>query len=423
MPDPTAPSKPTLEFALRRHAVPRGVVIERNPDVVPLVARILGVVPRVFSYLEIWPPAFETYALVVPAFFELPFCDLGIGIGSKTRSLVAYASSRGHGCAYCSAHTAALGNVFSGAEENLEQNARALSDGVCQLPAPRDRAIVDYGVAVGRGGEFTCSSEVARLHEHFSARDVERIVLVAATMGLLNRCLDTLGMVLEGPLLEMARTHLAPTGWDESAVFDAATDQQLIDQETAPPPTLGPLGLVRAMAGAARFQGSRLKKYSGNIEDHAREALGFCPDYLLRLHSGTAKKTILHLLIDRMVRRDFPLDTALRCAIAARFCQANHDQGLAEDFERMAVHAVGRESIERLLASDFASSELLDVESICLAAAQEVAPAPVRLSPQTVARLRDHLSPEQIVEFVLTVSIASCLSRIARSLSADSKSS
>ena len=50
--------KPTLEFALRPHAVPRSVLVERYRPVMMMVRQILGVVPHAMSYFEIYPPAF-----------------------------------------------------------------------------------------------------------------------------------------------------------------------------------------------------------------------------------------------------------------------------------------------------------------------------------------------------------------------------
>ncbi len=44
-----------------------------------LVDTVLGVVPNCDPYLEIWPPAFRTYNIMVPNFLNLPVPVFGLG--------------------------------------------------------------------------------------------------------------------------------------------------------------------------------------------------------------------------------------------------------------------------------------------------------------------------------------------------------
>ncbi|MGH8999652.1 MAG: hypothetical protein ACRDY7_09705 [Acidimicrobiia bacterium] len=44
-----------------------------------LVDKLLGVVPNCDPYLEIWPPAFRTYNIMVPNLLNLPVPVFGIG--------------------------------------------------------------------------------------------------------------------------------------------------------------------------------------------------------------------------------------------------------------------------------------------------------------------------------------------------------
>ncbi|CAN0445827.1 unnamed protein product, partial [Ectocarpus sp. 12 AP-2014] len=54
-----------------------------------------GVTPRCDQYLELWPPGFETYNVMVPNLFDIPFCDFGVGtLTPDLRSIPAYVSSR-----------------------------------------------------------------------------------------------------------------------------------------------------------------------------------------------------------------------------------------------------------------------------------------------------------------------------------------
>ena len=54
-----------------------------------------GVTPRCDQYLELWPPGFETYNVMVPNLFDIPFCDFGVGtLDPDVRSISAYVTSR-----------------------------------------------------------------------------------------------------------------------------------------------------------------------------------------------------------------------------------------------------------------------------------------------------------------------------------------
>lgn len=54
-----------------------------------------GVTPRCDQYLELWPDGFETYNVMVPNLFDIPFCDFGVGtLNPDIRSIAAYVTSR-----------------------------------------------------------------------------------------------------------------------------------------------------------------------------------------------------------------------------------------------------------------------------------------------------------------------------------------
>lgn len=56
---------------------------------------ISGVTPRCDQYLELWPEGFETYNVMVPNLFDIPFCDFGMGtLTPHMRSIPAYVASR-----------------------------------------------------------------------------------------------------------------------------------------------------------------------------------------------------------------------------------------------------------------------------------------------------------------------------------------
>lgn len=207
----------TLERALRAHAIAEDELFRRHRPLLRLVQRVLGVVPHAARYLEIWPPAFETYNLMVPAFLDIPRCDLGLGISPDLRSLAAYVSSRSFGCAYCSAHTAVMGTVFRGPGGSLDRNKEALEAETCPVFTGKDRAVARYAAAVGALPSQVSAEHRAGLASHLKPVDEEAVVLATTTMGFLNRFMDALGTVLEWEILKAGEAHLSASGWAPGA--------------------------------------------------------------------------------------------------------------------------------------------------------------------------------------------------------------
>jgi len=96
----------TLFAILQPHIVPMETLRARGyGSVLEIVQLLLGVVPTCDMLLEIWPPAFHAYNVIVPNFLNLPALLLGVGTRpSSLITLAMYVSSRAAECAYCSAH-------------------------------------------------------------------------------------------------------------------------------------------------------------------------------------------------------------------------------------------------------------------------------------------------------------------------------
>src|SRR5829696_6494462 len=96
----------TLVPLLRDQMVPWETLEERHRAMLELVRLLLGVVPNCDQYLEIWPPAFRTYNVMVPNFLNLPAPVFGMGgAPGEVVGLGMYVSSRVAECSYCTAHS------------------------------------------------------------------------------------------------------------------------------------------------------------------------------------------------------------------------------------------------------------------------------------------------------------------------------
>src|SRR5262245_29624173 len=93
-----------LTELLEDDAVPMETLTARYGALLELVRKLLGIVPNCDPYLEVWPPAFRSYNVMVPNLLNLPFMVWGMAAPRSSVGLAMYVSSRTAGCMYCSAH-------------------------------------------------------------------------------------------------------------------------------------------------------------------------------------------------------------------------------------------------------------------------------------------------------------------------------
>ena len=193
---------------LKQDAVSFETLHERYGSLLELVRKLIGVVPNCDPYLEIWPPAFRTYNVMVPNLLNLPFLIWGMGAPRATVGLAMYVSSRAANCPYCSAHTCSFA-IRRGA--TVDEVAAALEDDPKLGLA--DRSAVRVARSLARVPiEFT-HEEGVELRRHFSEGQAEWIVLSIAMMGWLNKTMDALGIPLELTTAKEVQGVISRSGW------------------------------------------------------------------------------------------------------------------------------------------------------------------------------------------------------------------
>ena len=150
----------TLVPLLKDDAIPMETLHERYGPLLELVRVLIGVVPNCDAYLEIWPPAFRTYNIMVPNLLNLPFSVFGVGSAPKDMvGLGLYVASRAAECPYCSAHTCSFA-LRRGAV--LETVANALSQDAAFTP--RERATIAVARSLARVPcELTAEEKAVRV--------------------------------------------------------------------------------------------------------------------------------------------------------------------------------------------------------------------------------------------------------------------
>jgi hypothetical protein len=371
---------------LEKDAVPFEALHARYGSLLELVRRLLGVVPNCDSYLEIWPPAFRTYNVMVPNLLNLPFMVWGFGAPRSTVGLAMYVSSRTAGCMYCSAHSCTFA-LRRGA--TVDEVASAL-DGEPAL-TEADRAAVRVARALAVVPAAIGDEDRAGLRRHFSEKDAEWVVLAIAMMGFLNKAMDALGVPLEEATASEVDDVISPSGWAPGQHMRGAV-------RPGDPPGADSLatrlGLVRYAPQAIKLD----KAWTRGVPDrwpavgeYLRDRTGHCFPVLSRLRHRRAVRAIA-----AMIRENLGGESVIGL-----------DNKLAAGL--IYAHTVGNPSLAEELRA-LGARELSDSPTQTLARAISSSPTAVDRGVLGSSRA---IPPAGIVELVTFVSVLQMLHRLS----------
>jgi alkylhydroperoxidase family enzyme len=414
LPYPARMPSPTLEAALRPHAIDRDEVVRRYPGPAALVERILGVVPSAVGYFEIWPPALVTYNLTVPTLFDVPKCDLGLGISPDLRAVVAHAASRGFGCRYCMAHTAVMGTVVRGPLTAPQISSRVLGIRDVESLGTHARAAADYAYAIAAIPSKVTPEHRAALGRAFRPAHVEAVVMVASAMGYLNRYMDTLGTVLETAILDSVSGSLGDAGWDPGQHFD----ESMGEGEARGLARRSRLSLVREIPQAVAYEREALREVPAAgpaIAERLRETIGFVPYYFETISRDAVRRLFAHYWLERLTTPGVDVSVATKYVMGWIVAKAADNATLAGHFA-FAAHRAGVSvaDLQAALAAptDPAASAEAAAFALAHAASRTAADVP---TPVIEALMATH-QPASIIELLLVLSVGAALQRYTASL-------
>ncbi len=371
---------------LKSEAVPFETLHARYGGLLELVRTLIGVVPNCDPYLEMWPPAFRTYNVMVPNFLNLPLLIWGLGAPKDVVGLTLYTSSRTAGCAYCSAHTCSFA-LRRGA--TAEKVASALDDDPSNH-TPAERAAIAVARAMSRVPAALTGAHRDALATHFTEGDAEWLVLAASMMGFLNKFMDALGVELEPTTASEVSRVLSPTGWTPG--------QHLAELPPAGAPprpdgVLTKLGVVRHAPSALSLD----RKWTRGVPG-AWPAAG---EYL-KARTGHDFPVLGRLRHERAVRA---LATMLRDNLDAKASLIGVPAKLGAGI--VFAQVVGNAALEAELRQlgEITENEVIDT------LARAIAPSPSRVTDDVVERCRA-LAPAAVVEVVTFVSLMQLLHRL-----------
>jgi AhpD family alkylhydroperoxidase len=409
------PAPDSLAELLLPHVVPMAVLHGRYGALMELVRTLIGVVPNCDRYLEIWPPAFRTYNLVVPNLMNLPAAVFGIGGAPKAQvGLSMLMASRAADCPYCTAHTCSFALRRGATPETIAAALRgpgALS--------PPEAAVVAVATALGRVPCELTPDHRAALEAHFPRAQAEWIAMGAVAMGFLNKFMDATGVELEASTVAEVTTTLGSEWSPGRAGWGLAKGGA-----TAPPGA----DSLASKARILRFLPSALLldvRWQRGVPRHW-PAVG----RYLKQRTGHDFPVLGRVINQRCVRAiaavlSVNLDPTLcvlpmdeKILAGAIFAEVVGNVALAEDMAALALHhGVSASQLASArsfaLGTDTTTGDLSGTERAILNLARAAAPTPARITPDVVALCREAaLAPQAIVELICWLSVLQMFHRL-----------
>lgn len=376
----------TLAESMRADAVEFDELHKTYGPVLGLVKELLGVVPNCDMYLEIWPPAFRTYNLMVPGFLNLPALLFGTGAPKDMVGLALYESSRAADCNYCSAHTCSFA-LRRGATPDAVSGAGRL---------PREEAVADMARALSTMPHSFTIEHRREVERYFGAVDTEWIGFGVAMMGFLNKFMDAMGVDLEADSIADVSKLIGPTGWEVGQHGWDLRDPSSVGDKTPPIDSLGNYArIIKNAPGAVRLEKKWMKgipKDQVEARNYVFEQFGIDESIITR---ATLKKPAL-ALAGMLAENLRPQNTTIGLAHKALISRAFADVTQSDYIRTHADALVGRHGT------------VPDDDPLAAALAQLVAavgPSPAEVLPADVVDLRVELRPEQVVEAVAWISV------------------
>ena len=389
---------------LREEMVAWETLEERYGALLKLVEVLLGVVPNCDRYLEIWPPAFRSYNVMVPNFLNLPAPIFGLGgAPGEIVGLGMYVSSRVAECPYCTAHACSFA-LRRGA--SAEKVAQALMGGGDAEFTRGELATIAVARSLGRIPCELTAAERDELVDVFGASHAEWVVLGVVMMGFLNKFMNATGVELEQSVYSEVSQTLGSrwSAGSAGAALDGAAPAK------PPPPADGlatKLRVLPLVPGALRLDARwqrGVPKAAPQVGAYLRERVGHDFPVLARLRHRRAARAIAFMLRENLSAQEtvIGLDTKIRCGLV--FAEVIADETLAADVRALAAaHDVdpGQASADPRLDA-------------ALLLARAASPSPAEIDADVVDACRDSgLPPAAIVELVTWLAVLQMLHRLS----------
>ncbi len=416
----------TLAEVLAEDRIEFSELKEEYSPVLNLVNVLIGVIPNCDPYLEIWPPGFRTYNLIVPNFLNLPHALIGRGAPKDVVGLAMYESSRAADCMYCSAHTCSFALRRGSTAEAVTGESRSAGEAAAVAVAEALSTMPHrYTPELGR-----------ELQRHFSPTDTEWIVMGVCMMGFLNKFMDAVGVELEPEAVNDVSDLIGPTGWSigrhgwdglgDTPDNDGASGLRDNGAEPVdPPPTDSLSSLLRVLRnapGAIRLERRWMAGLPRDPEAsrrHIADTYGFDEPLLTTLGQPRTRRALAAVLRHNLDGTQSELGIQLKALVGLVFAHHAQNAHVIDRSKKLAAHSgVTAEIIETVAgynpdAADTDTAVFDDRTRAALNTAFRIASSPAQVDEATIAAAGKHLSSAETVEIAVWVSVLQLIHRLS----------
>lgn len=405
----------TFAAALSKDRVEFDVLHRRYGPVLNMVNVLIGVVPYCDRYLEIWPPGFRTYNLMVPNFLNLPATLVGRGAPKDLVGLGMYLSSRAANCNYCSAHTCSFALRRGSSTDAVTGETRS----------PAEQAVAAFAEALSSDPHYFTADLKAGLSQHLNDAEVEWVAMGVVMMGFLNKFMDAVGVELEPEAVNDVSGLISQTGWSVGQHGWAGVDDgngSSTHEKTLPPvDSIGTmLRVARNAPGAIRLE----KKWMAPIAKDADVAIseisdryGFDASMLSQMMHAKPQRALIAMLAENLNPSQSKLGIGLKSLVGLIFGTHVDNAYVIERAEELAqVHGVAESDImaAKEFATGSASSSNLDDRTLAVfTVARVMSPSPAVVDTGAIESANKSLSSAEIVEIAVWVSVNQLLHRLS----------
>lgn len=405
----------TLAQALQPSMVDTAELERNYKPLIKIVNELIGVVPNCNPVLEIWPPGFRTFNVLVPNLLNLPPALLGQGAPKDLIGLAMYVGSSTAGCPYCTAHhcSFAIRRGLS-VETIIDPNY-----------TPVEAAVANVARGMASVPASITKEHVDELHRHLSEEDAEWVVLALALGGFLNKFMDAMGIELENQTINDVTPIISDKGWTPGK-------HQWVDEVpdtgdgTIPEDSVGTiLRVLRQAPGAIRYDTASTKGVSGRIGSALlmlEDRFGYAFPILASIQHKKAVRAIATALRDNLDDENTTVGLQTKIMTMLVYGRVVGDEVLTSeavqlgdlllpDMDPGTLVDVGRFALspseEAIMPADLSRSE-----TAALILAKAASPSPANVNEFTVSTIAEELAPAQIVELVVWLSVLQMLHRL-----------
>jgi len=258
------------------------------------------------------------------------------------------------------------------------------------------------------------------LRQHFSPADAEWIVMGVGMMGFLNKFMDGVGVELEQESIDDVAELIAPTGWsvgqhdwahESPVVPHGGVDEVPVDSWRTMIPVL------KNAPGAVRLEHEWMKGVSKDRVEARRwiaEEFGFDEPLLTELNHAKPTRALTAMLRHNLDPTQSTLGIGLKALVGLVFAQVVENASLARSARSLAhYHGLSEEVISVAEDPDSNGDSTLDVRArAALTLARAISPSPAAVAPEVVELAEQQLSPTDIVELAVWVSVGQLQHRL-----------